>query len=74
MNIQGYPDELDYVNAKMRPRDQAGIVQGPQSFLSTFLSACLRADAENYEVLRPALRFFMTKYPADPRALAAEKS
>lgn len=68
MIIQFHRDELDYVNAKLSggpdyiPRD-------PDSFLSTFLMACLRADADNYELLRPVLKAFMKKYPADPRAL-----
>ena len=66
MEIQGYPKELDYVNAK-----RLGLRGGP-SFLTTFLEACLRADAENYEVIRPALIFFMAKYPADKKRLAVE--
>jgi hypothetical protein len=54
--IQIYPDELDYVNAKMG-------CTGDKSFLRAFLEACLRADEENYALLRPVLHHFMRKYP-----------
>lgn len=64
MNIQFYPAELDYVNVKAR---RAG------SFLSAFLMACISADAENYELLRPVLLTLMQKYPADPDEIAAER-
>lgn len=69
MNIQFYTDELDYVNAKTH------IFGGidPMSFLGTFLRACLLADSENYELLRPVLAVLMKKYPADPRRLAQER-
>lgn len=56
--IQFYPDELDYVNAKMKTRPS-----GDSSFLGLFLMACLRADEENYELLRPFLAKLMEKYP-----------
>jgi len=58
MEIQGYPDELDYANAQIASRDP-----DDQSFLGTFCLACLRADSQNYEVLRMSLRYFMIKYP-----------
>jgi hypothetical protein len=64
MNIQFYPDELDYVNAKLHwsaPRTG--------DFLHYFLHACGRADSENFELLLPALRRIMEKYPADPGQL-----
>jgi len=65
--IQAYPDELDWVNAKLHK------IPGSESFLSFFCGACLRADAQNYEILRPALLILMQKYPADPKRLAAER-
>jgi hypothetical protein len=68
MQIQFYPEELNYVNAKL---DDAHPVVD-KSFLLSFLDTCLRADGNNYEVLRPALYFFMAKYPADEKRLAAE--
>ncbi|MGH9747258.1 MAG: hypothetical protein ACRD59_14270 [Candidatus Acidiferrales bacterium] len=66
--IQFYPEELDYVNAMLHSR-------GPEdkSFLGTFCDACLRADAENYILIRPALRQLMQKYPADPEHLRMER-
>jgi len=64
--IQEYPDELDYVNAKLRVSDRL------ESFLTAFLYACLRADGENYELIRPALLALRGKYPAHPALLAAE--
>lgn len=69
MTIQFYPEELDYVNAKMHP---LGLTD-PSSFLGAFLLACLRADNENYELLRPALRALMVKYPADAERLKIER-
>ena len=69
MNIQCYPDELDYVNAKLHP----AVREDDSSFLATFLRACLRADAENYELLRPALAEMMKKYPPDPVRLRMER-
>jgi hypothetical protein len=68
MNIQGYPDELNYINAILHP-------EAPQvgSFFKTFCQACLAADAENYEIIRPVLRVMMTKYPCDIQRLAAEE-
>jgi hypothetical protein len=68
MILQQYPDELHYVNAKLNP---LGTRCG--SFLELLLYACMRADADNYEPLRPALHYFMAKYPADERMLEAEK-
>jgi hypothetical protein len=57
--IQMYPEEVEYVRLKMLQDHQP---QG--SFLWSFFDACLRADDENYEYLRPTLRLFMVKYPA----------
>lgn len=68
MNIQFYPHELNYVNAKLHP---AAPRSG--SFLSQFLGACLSADGENYELLRPAVQIFIEKYPADPERLRMEE-
>jgi len=70
MNIQFYPDELDYVNVKLRPAGHTD----ESSFLGTFLLACLRADCQNYEILRPALQVMMRKEPADPELLAKERA
>lgn len=65
--IQNYPNELDYVNAMQRRF-------GPSSsFLDAFFDACLRADAENYELLRPVLQAFMGKYPARAELLERER-
>lgn len=69
MNIQCYPAELDYVNAKLREKGQ-----DDKSFLGFFLQACLRADPQNYEIVRPALLNLMQKYPARAQDLAAERS
>lgn len=65
--IQKYPHELDYVNAKRRDPGEL------KSFLSWFCGACLRADAENYEIVRPALLIFMDKYPARAELLERER-
>jgi hypothetical protein len=35
----------------------------PGDFLRMFLESVLRADAQNYEILRPALLQIMAKYP-----------
>lgn len=67
MNIQMYPEELDYVNATLHPLSRPG------KFLETFCEACVRADGENYELLRPALVIFMIKYPADEERLRMER-
>ena len=69
MIIQQYPHELDYVNVKLlrRPKSET------DSFLGGFLMCCLRADAENYELLRPVLHKLMEKYPADPDDLESER-
>jgi hypothetical protein len=66
MIINLYYDELNWANAKRAENDDK------HSFLNTFIEACFRADAQNYEVLRPALRFFMGKYPAKEEALKVE--
>lgn len=67
MTIQGYPDELDYVNARLHPTAECG------SFLEAFCRAALSADSENYELLRPTLLILMERYPADPQRLAMER-
>lgn len=70
MEIQCYPDELDYVNAQLHPSIRPS---DDKSFLGTFCQACLRADGANYEVLRGVLYFFMSKYPANPGRLWMER-
>lgn len=69
MIIQGYPNELDWVNAKLAEA-------GPdcKSFVTTFCRAALRADSDNYELLRLPLGVLMVKYPAQPKRLAAERT
>jgi len=69
MIINGYPDELDYVNALLHGQVRDKI----NSFLGTFCLACVRADSQNYELLRPLLLIFREKYPADPKRLAMER-
>ncbi len=64
MEIQGYPDELNYANAQIESR-----APDDQSFLGTFCWACLRADSQNYEVLRMSLRWLMKKYPLSQELL-----
>lgn len=66
--IQCDTDALDYVNAKLHP-----LAPRPGRFLELFLHCCLRADDQNYEILRPALQYFMEKYPADPKRLEMER-
>lgn len=68
MTIQSYLDELDYVNATLHGRGD-----DDKSFLGTFCLACLRADEDNYETLRPVLIYLQKKYPADARKLAMER-
>lgn len=58
MQLNQYSDDLDYVNKKLEEAHE-----GSQSFLVAFLNACIRADGENYELLRPVLHHFMRKYP-----------
>ena len=60
MNIQFYPNELDYVNAKLAPS-----ARKVGSFMEYFLHACAAADMQNYEMLRPALKTIMEKYPVE---------
>lgn len=67
MGIQSYSALLDYANAKIAENRDS------KSFLVTFCEACLRADAWNFEIVRPALEILMEKYPADPARLAAER-
>lgn len=66
--IQDYPDELDYVNATLRSRGSE-----LKSFLCVFCEACLRADGDNYVMLRGPLLQLMRKYPARPAHLAMER-
>ena len=66
--IQSYPDELDYVNAKLHP-----LAKQSGSFLDAFLRSCLAADFENYEIVRPALAKIMEKYPAERLRLWMER-
>lgn len=63
--IQFYPDELDYVNATL-----GSMRVHSDTFLAMFCRACLKADMENYELLRPALHRFMEKYPVKVERLA----
>lgn len=72
MTIQNYPEELNYVNAKLSAL-YLEEPEKPASFLNCFLYACLRADAENYLLLRPALQVLMVKYPADEERLGMER-
>jgi hypothetical protein len=60
MTIQSgfFRDELSYVNAKLASE--------PGDFLKNFLYACLRADEDNYELLRYPLAVFMDKYRVEP--------
>lgn len=60
MICQQYPEEFAWVSAKFN--------QQPGDFLGRFLAACLTADAENYELLRPAVRALMDKYPVERAA------
>lgn len=66
--IQEHPGLLDYVNAKLYPE---AIERG--SFLGCFLTACLLADSENFELLKPVLEKLAVKYPADPDRLEAQR-
>jgi len=70
MIIQDYPDELDYVNAQLHPLIRNS---DDKSFLGTFCLACLRADSDNYELLRSALLVLMKKYPPDADRLRMER-
>jgi hypothetical protein len=55
--INFYLEEAEYVRGKFASRKDSN------SFLEKFCEACLRADNQNYELLRPALRELMKKYP-----------
>ena len=66
--IQLYPDDLDWVNAQLHSRDPED-----HSFVGLFCHVALRADHENYELLRPSLLKIMEKYPADPERLRIER-
>jgi len=66
--IQEFPDELDYVNAKLHPLSPAS-----GSYLLWLCYTALASDANNYPLIQPAIRSAMVKYPADPDRLAAER-
>jgi hypothetical protein len=66
--IQNYPDELDYVNAKLHP-----LASKLGSFLDQFLRSCLAADDENCGLVRPVLLEIMKKYPAEEARLEIER-
>lgn len=68
MTIQLFPDELDWVNVQLSTREK-----DDKSFLGTFCLACLRADHENYALMRPTLQVLIKKYPADPGRLEMER-
>lgn len=68
MILNGYPDELDYVNAILHP-----LATKHGSFLTSFCQACLEADSDNYQLLRPVLKVIMLKYPADKERLEMER-
>lgn len=57
-----------YINAKLFSR--GGPSEG--GFLHAFLTACLRADSDNWALLRPALTIIARKYPAFPEDLEKE--
>lgn len=65
--IQGYPDELDWVNAKMAESPES------KSFVTTVCWVALRADPQNYEMFRDFLHQVMRKYPAKPDLLEAQR-
>lgn len=67
MNIQGYPDELDWVNAKLAER---GFHDA--SFIGGVCLTALRADPINYELFRPFLKLMMAKYPERPNSKRSE--
>jgi hypothetical protein len=67
MIIQQDTQALNYVNAQLHP-----LAPKPGSYLECFLHACLRADSENYGILRPILLAYMVKYPADRKRLEME--
>ena len=73
MIAQDYPEELDYINAKLHPAAKKEPDPKTGSFLECFLWACLRADHENYELIHGTLLALMAKYPADPVRLAMER-
>lgn len=54
-HIAEHPEMHSYVVEKL--------AQNVGSFLYYFLHACLCADHENFEVLKPALEQIMKKYP-----------
>ena len=54
--LDHYPELHAYVVDKLND-------DKPGSFLRHFLEACLYADFENIEIVEPALRQIMAKYP-----------
>jgi hypothetical protein len=68
MTMHHYPEESTYILAILHPKaPKVG------SFLMAFCEACVRADIENYELLRPALKVLMKKYPCDIQRQAVER-
>ena len=66
MAIQNYPWELIWVNQKLQ------FSKDSNSFLRAFCEACVRADDENYELLRPVLQKLMEKYPVKTKEAGIE--
>jgi hypothetical protein len=58
MIIQDDPDVLDWANGV------SNVTSGAGDFLRAVAYAALRADWENYPILRPALLQLVEKYPA----------
>lgn len=54
MNIHEYPDEHYWA---IEAVNRSG------HFLHDIAAAALRADADNYEIIRPAIQKLMKKYP-----------
>ena len=67
MRLNQYPALLAYANAW---HNSAHYHAG--SFLTAFLEACVNADGENFELLKPALEIIINKYPAEESILAIE--
>ena len=66
--IQDFPDELDYVNAKLHP-----MAPKVGRFLELFLNSCYRADSNYYPLLQPLVRRLMEEHPADSERLEMER-
>jgi hypothetical protein len=63
--IQEFPDELDWVNAKLADH--------PGSFVELFCRCALAADGTNYPLMRPLVATMMAKYPANELRLLMER-